>query len=43
VTVPEAAGIDSAFVRRSFTAETRLGTGPTDDVDSLDELRRRLE
>lgn len=42
VTVAEAAGLDSAFVRRSFNAETRLGTEPTYDVDSLYELRREI-
>lgn len=42
VKVAEAAGIDSAFVRRSFNADDRLGTEPTYDVDSLHELREEL-
>jgi len=43
VRAAHAAGIDSAFVRRSFNAADRLDTEPTYDVDSLHELRKRLE
>ena len=43
VKVANAAGIDSAFVRRTFNADTQLGTQPTYDVDSLFELRRELD
>ena len=42
VNAAHAAGIDSAFVRRAFNADTELGTQPTYDVDSLFELRREL-
>lgn len=43
VTVAHAAGIDSAFVRRSFNEERTLSTEPTFDVDSLFELRAELD
>jgi HAD superfamily hydrolase (TIGR01549 family) len=42
VQVAEAAGIDSAFVRREFNQDDDLGTQPTYDVDSLFDLRREL-
>ncbi|AEN06774.1 HAD family hydrolase [Halolamina sp.] len=43
VNVAHAAGIDSAFVRRSFNKERTLSTEPTYDVDSLFELRGELD
>ncbi len=42
IRVAEDAGIDSAFVRRSFNADDRLDTEPTYDVDSLHELRAAM-